>query len=67
MTTQRKPFSPRAEAPPPIPIKQAWMQDIIWGRPVFRAPELPTPRRIFEPLPLLANRITHPLNEEVQV
>ncbi len=26
-------------------------QDIVWGRPVFRAPELPSPRAIFDPLP----------------
>jgi len=32
--------------------KPSLLQDIGWGRPVFRAPELPSPRIAFDPLPL---------------
>jgi hypothetical protein len=32
-------------------IKPASPRDILWDRPVFRAPALPTPRAIFDPLP----------------
>jgi hypothetical protein len=31
--------------------KRGYLQDIGWGRPVFRAPELPSPRVVFDPLP----------------
>ena len=50
----------RPDKSPPIPVKQAWMQDVIWGRPVFKAPVLPNPRTIFDPLPFTATRITYP-------
>ncbi|MBI5426265.1 MAG: hypothetical protein HZA32_19495 [Opitutae bacterium] len=40
-------FAPRSTA----------KRDVLWGRPVFRAPQL-NPRVIFEPLPFTANRIT---------
>ncbi|MBX3736510.1 MAG: hypothetical protein KF715_07475 [Candidatus Didemnitutus sp.] len=40
-------FAPRSGA----------MRDVLWGRPVFRAPQL-NPRVPFEPLPFTANRIT---------
>jgi|GEM_PF-3935649 len=33
-------------------------RDIIWDRPVFRAPLLPNPRIIFDPLPFTAQRLT---------
>jgi hypothetical protein len=32
-------------------LKPACAQDISWGRPVFRAPELPSPHVAFDPLP----------------
>jgi hypothetical protein len=35
-------------------------RDILWGRPVFKAPELQNPRIIFDPLPFTAVRITQP-------
>jgi hypothetical protein len=35
-------------------VKPNCAQDVVWGRPVFRAPELPAPRLSFEPLPLPA-------------
>jgi hypothetical protein len=48
---------PDASSPPPaLPptqfgkVKPASAQDIVWGRPVFRAPELPA--LAFAPLPL---------------
>ena len=31
--------------------RRSCAQDILWGRPIFRAPDLPSPRVIFEPLP----------------
>ncbi len=31
-------------------------RDIIWDRPVFRAPMLPNPRVIFDPQPFQLNR-----------
>ena len=30
------------------------MRDIVWDRPIFRAPLLPNPRVIFDPLPFRA-------------
>jgi hypothetical protein len=44
-------------SPHPLPptqfgkVKQACAQDIVWGRPVFRAPDLPPPQLAFAPLP----------------
>jgi hypothetical protein len=35
-------------------VKPSCLQDIGWGRPVFRAPELPSPRVIFDPMPFRA-------------
>jgi hypothetical protein len=37
--------APAAKAQPGL------LQDIGWGRPVFRAPALPSPRVVFDPLP----------------
>ncbi len=34
--------------------KGAQAYDILWGRPIFRAPPLPNPRVIFDPLPFRA-------------
>jgi hypothetical protein len=33
-------------------IKPSCAQDVLWGRPVFRAPELSTPQLAFAPLPV---------------
>lgn len=43
-------FAPRSVA----------MRDVLWGRPVFRAPQL-NPRLPVEPLPFTANRVTRRL------
>jgi hypothetical protein len=59
----KRPIHP---APPPIPVKQAWTQDMIWGRPVFKAPKLPNPRTIFDPLPFTAARVTYRQPDGVQ-
>jgi hypothetical protein len=32
-------------------VKTGCLVDIGWGRPVFKAPDLPSPRVIFDPLP----------------
>lgn len=37
--------------------RSAATRDVLWGRPVFRAPQL-NPRVPLEPLPFTANRIT---------
>jgi hypothetical protein len=60
MPSYRKNKLLRPDTSPPIPVKQAWMQDVIWGRHVFKAPALPNPRTIFDPLPFTATRITYP-------
>lgn len=39
-------------------VPSAPMRDILWGRPLFKAPSLPNPRVAFEPLPFLAQRFT---------
>ena len=35
------------------------MRDVLWGRPLFKAPTLTNPRVAFDPLPFTATRITH--------
>jgi len=45
-------------APPSLTAQKGRTQDLIWGRPVFKAPKLPNPRAAFEPLPFTATRIT---------
>ncbi len=32
-------------------IRTTRMRDLTWGRPVFKAPHLPSPRTIFDPQP----------------
>ncbi|MBW7893565.1 MAG: hypothetical protein H3C27_00520 [Opitutaceae bacterium] len=46
--------------------RPARMKDIIWGRPIFKAPAL-NPRHVFDPLPFTATRVTHPVREETEV
>lgn len=38
-------------------LRSAAMRDVLWGRPVFRAPQF-NPRVPLEPLPFTANRVT---------
>jgi hypothetical protein len=33
-------------------VKPSGVQDVVWGRPVFRAPDLSPPQLAFLPLPL---------------
>lgn len=66
MSAYRNPKRPSLTAPPPIPVKPAWTQDMIWGRPVFKAPRLPNPRAVFDPLPFTATRVTHRHPDEVE-
>ncbi len=42
--------------------KKTFAYDTVWGRPVFRAPELLSPHVIFDPLPFrfLSGDRTHP-------
>jgi hypothetical protein len=39
-------------------VRQATNRDILWNRPLFKAPALPNPRIAFDPLPFTAARIT---------
>jgi hypothetical protein len=39
-------------------VRQALIGDILWNRPVFKAPVLPNPRVAFDPLPFTAARVT---------
>jgi|GEM_PF-2362732 len=38
------------------PTKAGRTRDLIWGRPVFKAPTLPNPRTIFDPMPFIDTR-----------
>jgi hypothetical protein len=56
---------PRHSRPPRFAPAQAasqghsaLSQDVLWGRPLFKAPSLPNPRVAFDPLPFFAQRIT---------
>jgi hypothetical protein len=40
-------------------LKQAPLRDVLWGRPLFKAPHLQNPRVAFDPLPFTALRVTH--------
>lgn len=35
------------------------LRDVLWGRPLFKAPNLQNPRVAFDPLPFTALRVTH--------
>jgi hypothetical protein len=38
--------------------KPALMRDVLWGRPLFKAPSLPIPRVSLDPLPFTPQRVT---------
>ncbi len=40
------------------PARPAVSRDVLWGRPLFKAPSLPNPRIAFDPLPFTAARVT---------
>ncbi|HYC71728.1 MAG TPA: hypothetical protein VEB66_11005 [Opitutaceae bacterium] len=44
--------------------KPGLLRDLVWGRPVFKAPALPNPRIVFDPLPFQAARVTAPRRHE---
>jgi hypothetical protein len=39
-------------------VRQNFNRDILWGKPVFKAPNLANPRVTPDPLPFTAARIT---------
>jgi len=39
-------------------VRQSSTRDILWNKPLFKAPALPNPRIAFDPLPFTAARIT---------
>lgn len=60
MTAPRKTFFPRSlDNPAPKPSRQSQASDVLWGRPIFKAPQLPNPRVMFDPLPFTAARVTY--------
>jgi hypothetical protein len=58
----QNPLKRSAAAPAALlaPMRPAMMHDILWNRPVFKAPALPNPRIVPDPLPFTANRLTQP-------
>jgi hypothetical protein len=40
------------------PVRQASLRDVLWNRPVFKAPVLSNPPLTPEPLPFKAARVT---------
>lgn len=59
MSTTRHTF-PRPVAFASLPGRPPPERDILWGRPLFKAPEIPNPRPRLEPLPFTAVRVTQP-------
>lgn len=55
------PLKPRLAVSVPAfaAVRPAVLRDILWNKPVFKAPALPNPRVAFDPLPFTAARITH--------
>lgn len=43
----------------PTARKRFLQRDILWGKPVFKAPALPNPRVTPDALPFTAARVTH--------
>lgn len=69
MTYFPQPAQPRPATSTPgslVPVRPAMMRDVLWGRPLFKAPTLPNPRIAFDPLPFTAARITHRSQELVR-
>jgi hypothetical protein len=60
MTTSTKTSLFAADPQPTLVKKRRLERDILWGQPVFRAPELPNPRVIQDQLPFTAVRLTQP-------
>jgi hypothetical protein len=42
------------------PLRQTLTRDILWNRPLFKAPALANPRVALDPLPFTAARVTRP-------
>ena len=41
-----------------VPARPVPSRDILWNKPVFKAPVLPNPRIALDPLPFTASRVT---------
>ncbi len=57
---RKSPLLPAELTNPLASKKRVRPRDILWGQPVFKAPELPNPRIVFDPLPFTAVRVTQP-------
>lgn len=66
MSALRKNFTRTPEPSTARANRPARMKDIVWGRPIFKAPALPNPRHVFDPLPFTATRVTHPVSDETE-
>lgn len=45
---------------PPVSLDAATHFDVLWGKPVFRAPDLPAHVNVPESVPFTAHRVTEP-------
>ncbi len=50
----------RAALPALASVRQTFVHDVTWNRPVFKAPALSNPPIALEPLPFTAARVTKP-------
>ena len=46
------------------PMRQALTRDILWNRPLFKAPALPSPGITVEPLPFPGSRAPFPVRQD---
>ena len=51
--SRQRRLSPPQGAAPVSPLTR----DVLWGRPLFKAPALPNPRVAFDPLPFTVQRV----------
>ena len=55
LSVKRPPNSPAGML---ASVRQVLNRDILWNRPVFKAPVLANPRIVLDPLPFTATRVT---------
>lgn len=51
-----QPHPRRTSKAPAATPKPGLLRDLVWGRPVFKAPALPNPRVAFDALPFTVTR-----------
>ncbi len=50
----------RTAGPASAPVRSSLLRDVLWNKPVFKAPALSNPPILIDPLPFTAARITKP-------